>query len=102
MKFLIISKPFAGAPPRKDPVATFKAAKQYLNALLADGTLECVYVTPDGGGVAIANAESVEELWEKNEAYPLSQRLQSEFYPLLDHEHFYDTLIRRFQETADE
>jgi hypothetical protein len=100
MKFLIISKPLAGAPPREDPVATLTAAKQYLNALLADGTLECLYITPDGGGVAIGDVESVEELWEKNSAYPLSQQLHSEFYPLLDHEHYYDTLIRKYQETA--
>ena len=97
---MIVSNPVVGAPPPQDPIALFKACKEHLNARLADGTLDCVYVTPDGGGMSIVNVESNEELWEKTEAFPASPYLKHEFYPLLDHNYFYDKLVERLQEMA--
>ena len=89
MKFLVFSKPVPGLPPPEDPDAFFKASAEYLDALLADGSLDCVYITPDGGGVGILNVESHEELWEKTAAFPGSPYIKYEFYPLLSHTHFY-------------
>ena len=93
MKFLILSKLIAGVPPPEDAAAFFKASQEYLDALLADGSLDCVYITPNGGGAAIANVVSHEELWEKTNAFPGAPYLKYEFYPLLDHTHFYSQLI---------
>jgi len=97
MKFLIISERVDRVPPPEDWRAFFKACKEHLNALLADGSLDCVYITPDGGGMAIANVGSHEELWERMEAFPGSPFLKHKFYPLLDHNHYYDTLAASVQ-----
>ena len=96
-KFLIMSERVRGLPPPDDPGALFKASKEYLNALLADGSLDCVHITPDGDGVAIANVGSHEELWEMMDAYPGTPLLKYKFYPLLDHNHFYDKLVEKYQ-----
>ncbi len=97
MKFLIVSERVYGLPPSEDPSALFKASKEYLNALLADGSLECLYITPDGGGMAIANVGSHEELWDMMDVYPAASFIKQKFYPLLDHNHFYDKLIEKYQ-----
>ena len=96
MKFLVLSKPIPGLPMPEDPVAFFKESTAYLDALLSDGTADCVYLTPDGGGMAVMNVASHEELWEKVDAFPGTRYLKHTFYPLLSHSHYYRTLESRF------
>jgi hypothetical protein len=97
VKFLIISKPSGPLP--EVPAAFFKACQEYLNARLADGTLDCMYVTPDNGGISIMSVDSHEELWEKVSAFPASPLLTHEYYPLLDHNHYYDRIAAASSET---
>jgi len=95
-KFLMISKRRAEAPrteSQQDPVAFFQACKESLNAMLDDGTLDCVYVFPDGMACCIMNVGSHEELFSRKSAFPGSRFLEWDIYPLLDHNHFYDTII---------
>ena len=55
MKFLVLSTPVPGLPPPEDPEAFFKESTAYLDALLSEGAADCVYITPDGGGMAVMN-----------------------------------------------
>ena len=100
MKFLILSKIPIGAPAADNPVALFQASKEYHNAAFADGSLDCVYsfVTGKGGGMAIANADSHEELWEKLSAYPWYPYMEFEVHPLVDENHLIDRTIEKLQE----
>ncbi len=97
MKFLVLLKRVVGAPGPENLLAAFQAAKEYLNAMLADGTLDCGYALPDGSGVAIGNFDSHEELWEKMSAFPFFPSMEYEVYPLLDVNYLWDKSIERLQ-----
>ncbi len=64
MKYLItVTRRQSPAPLPLDAVpGIINAQREWLNERIADGTLDVVYAFPEGGGVAIANADSVEEL----------------------------------------
>ena len=93
MKFLVLSKPVPGLPPPEDPEAFFKESNDYLDAMLKHGVADCVYITPDGGGMAVMDVESHEKLWEVVNAFPGTAYLKHSFYPLLSHSHYYDTMV---------
>jgi len=82
----------------ENPLAAYEAAKEYFNAMLADGTLDCVYVFVTAGGVTIANADSHEELWEKITASPLFPFLEWEAHALADFSYTFDKTIERLQQ----
>jgi len=43
MKFLILVDQNVGAPPLPDPIAAYEASNSYLEGMLANGRLDCVY-----------------------------------------------------------
>ena len=63
MKFLIIAtrRQQMPAPPEALP-GIFQAQRDWIRRQVDDGTLETIYGFPYGGGVAIADADSAEEL----------------------------------------
>ena len=93
MKFLVIQKPIAGAPWPQDRLALWESAKQWTNNLLADGTLDCAYNLPAGGGLGIVNASSHEQLTEILAANPGSVVVDYEIQPLSDVNHLFDLAI---------
>ena len=64
MKYLVITSSRGNLPPERAG-AIFQAGKDWLNARVADGTLDFVHGFPAGGGVAIASAESHEAFMEQ-------------------------------------
>jgi muconolactone delta-isomerase len=100
MKYLITAKPGALQVPRERGVALYKAAKQWVNAALADGRFDCHYVFPDAGGFSIANADSHEEVFDTLLSYPVYPFFEWEVRALCDCGHTYDTIIRYFQRLA--
>lgn len=65
MKFLVI------ATPRPNPMIPppalaeiLKAQRSWLQARRSDGTFECNYAFPNGGGMAVVNVDSHEALSE--------------------------------------
>ena len=84
MKFLVLTTPRTGAEPPADREATNRAAKAALEGWLAEGQLECAYQCLGGGGVAIANADSAEELLATMWAYPLHDQFDWHVEPVLD------------------
>lgn len=101
MKYLITGIPDKPLPPEQI-VATWKAAREWVNARLSDGSLDCHYLFPDKGGFVIANAESHEAAWQLLMEYPLQPYMDWEAKALCDWSYMYDTIIEVVQQQAGE
>jgi muconolactone delta-isomerase len=63
MKFLVTVTPTQPAPMPPGAIADILAAQRdWLNQRLGDGTLDCAHAFIGGGGMGIANADSIEEM----------------------------------------
>ncbi|MBE7520499.1 MAG: hypothetical protein HS107_14775 [Thermoflexaceae bacterium] len=66
MKFLIAVEPNpARQPPPEQLPQLLRAQADTLRAQLQSGKLDCVYSTGQGAGFGIADAASVEQVWER-------------------------------------
>ena len=103
MKFLILVKPLPGAPRPENPVALLQAGKEWINARLADGSLDCAYNVIGSkqgmGGVAIGNADSHEALAELVLSFPQYSFFDFEILPLSDLNHFLGKGIEMMQKS---
>jgi muconolactone delta-isomerase len=61
---------------------------------LTDGTFDCAYNLPAGGGVAIINADAHETLTELLSSDPPQPWVQYEVHPLSDIKHAFDLTIK--------
>lgn len=100
MKYLVTARPSAVPIPPEKAVGLFKAAKEWINAHLASGKHDCHYIFPDGGGFAIANADSHEEVMDQVLDYPMYPFLDWEIKALCDSDHSYDKMIEFWQKLA--
>lgn len=101
MKYLVTSQLGARPIPRELGVRLYQAAKEWLKARLAEGKLDCTYIFPDlSGGLAIANADSHEEVLDDLLDYPLYPFFDWEVTPVCDWSHSFDKLIEYFQKVA--
>jgi hypothetical protein len=80
MKFLVTVRP-TGLPP---PIEAVKAAREWLETRVEDGTFECIYAFPTGGGVSIGENESHEQLMDEMLDYPLSPFVEFRVEPLVE------------------
>src|SRR5574341_1513331 len=95
MKFLVLGRLRVGASlPDDKALALWQATKEWTQAHLADGMLDCAYNLPAGGGAAIINASSHEALTEILSAYPLQPWIQYEVHALSDVNHLFDLAIK--------
>ncbi len=103
MKFLILMKPLPGAPGPENPVASYRTGKEWINARLADGSVDCAYNVIGSkqgiGGVAIANADSHEALTELVLSFPQYPFFDLEILPLSDLDHFLERVIEMMQKS---
>ncbi len=97
MKFLVFARPRPVANLPENAVI-FQQTIDWINAGLADGTLDCAYNLPAGGGVAIINSDSHETLTEVLSSYPLQPWVGYEVYPLSDVRHVFDLTIKALGE----
>jgi muconolactone delta-isomerase len=96
MKYLITAQ--AGQVPPELGVDVYRAAKAWMNAKLADGSLDFHYVFADlTGGLVIANADSHEEVLDRILDFPLYPFFQWEVDALCDWSHSYDKIIGLYQ-----
>ena len=79
MKYMVIARP-GPMPPSPEQ---FDMALDWLQGQLDDGTLECLYGFLEGGGIAIANADSHTQALEQMAEYPLYGLVTWEVKPLL-------------------
>jgi len=103
MKFLILTKPLPGAPKQENPVAVSRAGKEWINARLADGSVDCAYNVIGSkqgiGAVAIANADSHEALAELVLSFPAYPFFDLEILPLSDLNRFLEMVIEITQKS---
>lgn len=103
MKFLILTKPLPGAPRQENPLAVLQAGKEWINARLAEGSVDCTYNVIGSkqgiGGVAIANADSHEALAEVVLSFPAYAFYDLEILPLSDLNHFMGKAIEMTQKS---
>ena len=97
MKYLVSVQPGTTPIPPEQAVGLYQAAKEWINAQLADGRLDCCYVFADAGGFAISNADSHEEVFDNLLAYPLYPFFDWEVKALCDWSHSYDKIIELYQ-----
>ena len=97
MKFLVIRKPRVSGSITPTSKAIREHKENALNALKR-GTLECIYGVPGGGGsVAIANADSAEQLNETLANTPLFLFSEFEVRPLTDYSKYMDNIAAAFE-----
>ncbi len=95
MKFLVFAKYRTGEHP-PESAELFQQTKDWISARLADGTMDCVYNLPAGGGVVILNVDSHEVLTEILSTYPLQAWSGYEVHPLSDFKQVFDLAIKAF------
>jgi hypothetical protein len=66
MKYLVTALPGTTTLKIKYGARLFQATKEWVDALLADGTFDCHYGFSDLGALSIVNADSHKELLDKN------------------------------------
>jgi hypothetical protein len=74
VKFLVTCRPIPNPLSPERSVVLLRAAMDWIEARLADGSVEATYLFPNRGGVAIMEAESraaLMELLREYPAYPL-------------------------------
>jgi muconolactone delta-isomerase len=100
MKFLVTGQPGPAPMPPEQAVGLLQAAKEWMNARLADGRVDCHYVFPQGGGIIISNADSHEALMDGLLEYPLFPFMTWEIKALCDWSHGTGKFIELFQKVA--
>ena len=101
MKFFVNAIPREVQLTPEQGVAIYEASRQWMEANLATGVVECHYVFPQGGGFAIVNADSHEELGDHLLSFPMYGILGWEIRPLCDWNAMYGKWIEMFQNMAE-
>jgi hypothetical protein len=96
MKFLLIRKPRMGTgmTPTSDMV---RAQKETVLGALKSGEADCVYAFVGGGGCAILNANSAEELNQRLMGSPMGLFYEFEMRALADYGRFMDTVAKALE-----
>jgi hypothetical protein len=86
MKYLIIARAKANPPPlcSEHLVFLLNAAKQWVQQERQCGTLDAAYSFISGGGVAILNGDSHEQVVAKLLSYSLYSAFDWDIFPLVD------------------
>ncbi len=84
MKYLITATPGQQMVPPKMGAALMNAAKTWIEAKVADGSFDSVYLFFGGGGFTIGNSDSHEQMLADMLEYPLYPFFVWEVQPLLE------------------
>jgi len=99
MKYLVIAKPRGNAPPAVLPTV-LKATKAWVNARIADKSLDYFHGFPIGGGAGVANADSHEAMMQLLRSSPSFPFTETEVHPLVDLNASIDSAIAIFEKMA--
>ena len=84
MKFLVITVMKWPAPPEILP-ALQQAMEQWVAETKKSGKMEALYaIAGQSGGIGIANVDSLEELNDQIQLYPMTQFSEVQTFPLSD------------------
>jgi muconolactone delta-isomerase len=98
MKFLVTVTP----GPMPPPLDLVRASREWIEERLEDGTFECVYAFPHGGGISIGENDSHEELMERLMEYPLSPFVDYDVTPLVELDAAFDRFIPFIERVSSE
>ena len=93
MKYLVMATPL----PIPIPPERFQQARDWIGERINDQRFDCVYMFIGGGGVAISNAESHEQVYDELLAYPLYGFFDWSVEPLADWQHSFNTILSRLE-----
>jgi len=100
MKYLITAAPGQQMVPPKMGAALMTAAKGWLEAKIADGSFDSVHLFFGGGGFAIGNSDSHEQMLEDMLEYPLYPFFDWEIKPLLELNESMEKYARFYEKLA--
>jgi hypothetical protein len=78
-----------------------KNNKEWHAQYLGDGTYDCIHTFVEGGGIGIANVDSVEAAYDLLSDYPGRDLFDWEFHPLADTNHVMDKVISRIESAIE-
>jgi muconolactone delta-isomerase len=93
MKFLVTVTP----GPMPPPMELIQAGEDWIRGKLDDGSFECVYAFPNGGGLSIGENDSHEQLMDQLLEYPMSPFVSYDVQPLVG----MDAAFERFRSYAE-
>ena len=93
MKVLFIAKRARHQLSLEQLLAILKGSKEWHEQHLKDGTYDCIHSFVDGGGIGIANVDSLEAAYDLLDDYPGESIFDWEFHPLVDSRHAMDKSI---------
>ena len=97
MKYLVIAKPGMTPIPPEHGADLLKATNDWLDAKLADGSIDVTYNFFGGGGFAISNSDSHENVLANLLSYPMYPFFEWEVKPILDREESLEQYIAFYQ-----
>lgn len=97
MKYLVIANPRPIPIPPEQAVSLYQAVLAWTDERLKNGKLEVNYVLPGGGGIAIANVNSPEELYDELLTYPLYGVFDWKIKVLVDLKHALNSGIEYYK-----
>ena len=102
MKFLVIGKPARTAQfTAKQRLAMMQASKEWQEAYLKNGTVDCAYAFIDGGGFTISNYDTAEDALKAVINFPANALFEWDVKPLADMIKTYDEVISIFKRYAE-
>ena len=102
MKYLITAIPGPTQMPSEHGVALLQAGLAWIKSKLADGSLDCTYNYFGGGGIAIGNADSHEQILADLLEYPLYPFFEWDVTPLLDLDTTLEQYVGFYQRIASQ
>jgi hypothetical protein len=97
VKFLVTCCPVPAPPSPGRSVPLLRAAMQWIEARLADGSVETTYLFPNRGGIAIMEAESRAALMDLLAEYPAYSLYTWEVQILADWRTGLENVLRCFE-----
>jgi len=97
MKYLVIGNQVTPVMEQKAQAGFLKRTKDWVKTGLKDGTLECFYSFPTGGGFFIISADSHEDLMEKLTDCPIGPISEFEVQPICDFGKATDITLRKLK-----
>lgn len=97
MKCLVIANPKPIPIPLEQAVNIYKAATAWTEERLKNGKIDCNFVFVGGGGLAIANVNSQEELFDELLSYPLYGFFDWEVTALVDWKHAFNSVVEFYK-----
>ena len=97
MKVLFMAKRARHQFSLEQSLAIFKSIKEWHGKYLKDGTYDCIHTFVEGGGMAIANVDSLEAAYDLLDDYPANLFFDWEVHPHVDTSHAVEKSISNME-----